>query len=700
MATSWRIVEKLSGGSLCGLKFLLPTSDETLFKSKSISSSTSNNNNNNNKDSASTSNCFQYLAKNLMVKLKSGFEKSGYMSIMSAPCRSFPITDCEAQPRSLFVKRLVPSLLLLMMNRRKSALVFPCGHLFTSSSSSSSEAAAREAAAARLRDEEIIARAREFVSRNGEEILARAREYVSRNGEAIIARAREEVSRYESSSDEKKKRDPDQCLLCSSGCIGCQKPWGFLKGKLVSSFAWWSSTSGCIFCFTGCVFCYETKTKTDEILINFLSGFESKWKEIQSRYGKGGLKTLPFIIANEAFERVASFGLSPTATNLILVWNAATNVLPVVGAVVADSYVGRYPMIGFGSIASLLGMILLWLTTIFPETTKPTTTYQFMLLYASFGFMTIGAGGIRASSLAFGADQVNIRDNLKKSSVLQSYFGWYNVAVTGSGIIAVTCIVYIQDHLGWTVGFGIPVVLMFLSAISFFLASPIYVKEKPNSNLFIGLVQVAVASYKNRHINISSQATDELYHRRKDSNLLMPTDKLRFLNKACIIRNPEQDLTPDGKASNPWSLCTIDQVEELKALIKVIPIWSTGIIFSININQGTLGALQAQTINRHLTKNFEIPAGSIGLFIVLSLTLWIALYDRVIIPVASKIKGKPYFLNTKLRMGIGLVLSVASMATWAIVESIRRDRAIKQGFYDDPTGVVDMSFVCYYHTTS
>ncbi|KAI9187510.1 hypothetical protein LWI28_028930 [Acer negundo] len=119
---------------------------------------------------------------------------------------------------------------------------------------------------------------------------------------------------------------------------------------------------------------------------------------LSNRNPKGGLKTLPFIIANEAFERVASFGLSPnmifylktrynmettTATNLILVWNAATNVLPVVGAVVADSYVGRYPMIGFGSIASLLGMILLWLTTIFPEATKP-TTYQFMLLYASF----------------------------------------------------------------------------------------------------------------------------------------------------------------------------------------------------------------------------------------------------------------------------------------------------------------------------
>ncbi|KAK0572507.1 hypothetical protein LWI29_032514 [Acer saccharum] len=325
---------------------------------------------------------------------------------------------------------------------------------------------------------------------------------------------------------------------------------------------------------------------------------------LSNRCPKGGLKTLPFIIANEAFERVASFGLSPnmifylktrynmettTATNLILFWNAATSMLPVVGAIVADSYVGRYPMIGFGSIASLLGMILLWLTTLFPESTKP-TTYQFMLLYASFGFMTIGAGGIRASSMAFGADQViNTGDNnLKKSGQLQSYFGW-------------------------------------------------------------------------------------------------------FLNKACIIRNPEQDLTPDGKATNPWSLCTIDQVEELKALIKVIPIWSTGIIFFINVSQGTLGALQAKTMDRHITRNFEIPAGSLGLFLILTLTLWIALYDRVIIPVASKIRGKPSHLSTKLRMGIGILFTSLSMASWAIVESIRRQRAINEGFSDEPEAVVDIS---------
>ncbi|KAI9192870.1 hypothetical protein LWI28_028741 [Acer negundo] len=42
-------------------------------------------------------------------------------------------------------------------------------------------------------------------------------------------------------------------------------------------------------------------------------------------------------------------------------------------------------------------------------------------------------------------------------------------------------------------------------------------------------------------------------------------------------------------------------------------------------------------------------------------------------------------------MGIGLLFSITSMVSWAIVESIRRQLAIKEGFSDNPTGVVDMS---------
>lgn len=77
--------------------------------------------------------------------------------------------------------------------------------------------------------------------------------------------------------------------------------------------------------------------------------------------------------ANEAFERLASIGLLPNmilylcreynmeiiaATNVVFIWSAASNFLPILGAFAADSYVGRYPIIGFGCLTSLLVKIV------------------------------------------------------------------------------------------------------------------------------------------------------------------------------------------------------------------------------------------------------------------------------------------------------------------------------------------------------
>lgn len=46
-----------------------------------------------------------------------------------------------------------------------------------------------------------------------------------------------------------------------------------------------------------------------------------------------------------------------TGTNIINLWGAAGNFLPVPGAFLADSGVGRYPMIAVGSVFGLLVLI-------------------------------------------------------------------------------------------------------------------------------------------------------------------------------------------------------------------------------------------------------------------------------------------------------------------------------------------------------
>lgn len=433
---------------------------------------------------------------------------------------------------------------------------------------------------------------------------------------------------------------------------------------------------------------------------------------------KGGLRTIPFIIANEAFEKVASFGLLPNmvlyltreyhlenvaAANVLFLWSAATNFLPIIGAFLADSYFGRYAMIGFGSIASLLGMILLWLTTVFPEARPPScdefskdtcgsaTTAQLLLLYSSFGLMSIGSGGVRSSALAFGADQIKTGANSKNSgNLLQKYFSWYYVSVMASVMVAMTCIVYIQDTAGWKVGFGVPVVLMFISTFSFFLASPFYFKLKVESSLLTRFFQVAVAAFRNRSIKLSSLRPDESYYIGKGSMLQAPSEKLRFLNKACVIRETDQLHLTDGKALDPWSLCTVDQVEELKSLINIIPLWSTGIMLAVASNQNTFLVLLVTSMDRRVTPNFEIPAGSFNSFVVLSLLAFVALYNRVFLRLASAIIGKPVYPSLKQRMGSGLVISIFATSVLAIVESVRRRVATEEEHLDG-MGVVKMS---------
>lgn len=112
---------------------------------------------------------------------------------------------------------------------------------------------------------------------------------------------------------------------------------------------------------------------------------------------------------------------------------------------------------------------------------------------------------------------------------------------------------------------------------------------------------------------------------------------------------------------------------------------------AVTISQNTFPVIQLSTMERHITPFFEIPPGSFVIFQIITMILWIAFYDRIIIPLASKINGKPVHLSLKKKLGIGLLLSCASLAAWALVETFRRELAIKEGFSDNPEAVVHMS---------
>ncbi|KAK7384871.1 hypothetical protein VNO78_30574 [Psophocarpus tetragonolobus] len=432
----------------------------------------------------------------------------------------------------------------------------------------------------------------------------------------------------------------------------------------------------------------------------------------ESTKRKGGLRTMPFIIVNECLERVASSGILPNmimymrnvygmpiakGTSVIHTWNAASDILSIVGAFVSDSYLGRFLVISVGSFSSLLGLTFLWLTAMIPEL-RPScefldcnsaTAAQLAVLFLSMGLISIGAGCVRPCSIAFGADQLTIKERSTDERLLDSYFNWYYTSIAISTIIALSVIVYIQENLGWKIGFGLPALLMFISAVSFILGSPFYAKRKPGHSLLTSFAQVVVVAVKNRRLSLPDSNFDQ-YYQDCDSELMVPTDSLRCLNKACI-KNPEPISNPDGSVSDPWSQCTVGQVESLKSLLRLLPMWSTGIFMMVS--QGSFSTLQANTMDRRLFGDFKMPAASFNLIMVLTLSIIIPLYDRVIVPLLAKYFGLHRGFSNKTRIGIGLLFVCAGKATSVVVETMRRNAAIEQGFVDQPDAIIDMSVI-------
>lgn len=439
---------------------------------------------------------------------------------------------------------------------------------------------------------------------------------------------------------------------------------------------------------------------------------------IHNHRNRGGWKTMPFIIGNETCEKLATMGLlsnmivyltkefnmpNVTASYVLNVWMGTTNLTPLLGAFLSDSYIGKFWTIALGCIASLMGMALLSLTAIFPHfrppacstaagtPCKPATRSQNALLYSSFIMMTIGAGGIRPCSMAFGADQFGYTSQKGKRNI-QSFFNWYYFSSVIAMMAALTIIVYIQDNVSWSWGLGIPTSLMFLSVTSFFLGEKLYILVAPEGSPFTSFLQVLVSAARKRHLSLSSQ-TSEYYDPLPNGVLksrVVLTEQFMFLNKASI--KTQEDLKEDGSVANPWRLCSLQQVEELKSVIRIVPIWSSTIsLFVWMVQLNTFSVLQAETMDRHFGKHFQIPAGSFGIFTMLTVTLFLPVYDRCIVPFSRRMTKEGKGITLLQRMGLGLALATLSMTFAAAVETKRRSVALSHGFKEKPGDVIPMS---------
>lgn len=412
----------------------------------------------------------------------------------------------------------------------------------------------------------------------------------------------------------------------------------------------------------------------------------------------GGWRASPFIIVNEVAERLAFFAVAvsmilylvremhqslPNAATHVTDWIGAAYVLTLVGAFIADAYLGRFLTIIVFSFIYFGGMIMLTLSAkldslrpplCLKKPCSPATDGQTAFLYTALGLIAIGTGGIKPCVSSFGADQFDEEDD-REVVKKYAFFNWFFFAINMGALLGITLLVYVQQEKGFSWGFGIPTITMFISIIILVAGFSNYRYKKPMGSAFTRFFQVLVVAIKNHLRGVRLVSDDQLYEvQTQESDIsgarkLPHTPQYRFLDKAAVKTDHESSIT-----RNRWNLCTVTQVEEFKCFIRVLPIWVTTIALSISFAQlSTFFLSQAAVMDRKLGSNFVIPSGSVPVFAAVNALILVPIYEKVIVPFLRKKTGHRRGLTSLQRMGVGLFISIFAMASAAVVESKRRN---------------------------
>ncbi|WCJ28433.1 Major facilitator superfamily protein [Euphorbia peplus] len=423
----------------------------------------------------------------------------------------------------------------------------------------------------------------------------------------------------------------------------------------------------------------------------------------------GTWKACPYILGNECCERLAYYGINTNLVNYLKFqlnqesvkavknvtnWSGTCYVMPLLGAFLADAYLGRYWTIATFSIIYVFGMTILTLSAslqgLKPQCDHNTNTchptpHQTAFFFSGLYLIALGTGGIKPCVSSFGADQFDDSDEQEKKHK-SSFFNWFYFSINIGALVASSVLVWIQTNVGWGWGFGIPAVAMAVAVLSFFSGTKLYRKLKPGGSPFTRICQVIVASLRKMRVNVPLdksllfEISDEEFGV-KGGRKLEHTNQLSFFDKAAV-ETPSDGLKLGSKI-NLWRLCTVTQVEELKSIVKLLPIWATGIIFSAVYSQmGTLFVLQGNTMDLHLSSSFQIPSASLSLFDTISVIFWVPVYDAVIVPLARRFTGHKAGFTQLQRIAIGLAISILAMAVAATLEMVRLEQVKKHNYYE------------------
>ncbi|XP_052187402.1 protein NRT1/ PTR FAMILY 4.6 isoform X2 [Diospyros lotus] len=439
------------------------------------------------------------------------------------------------------------------------------------------------------------------------------------------------------------------------------------------------------------------------------------WRKRPALRGRhGGMLAASFVLVVEILENLAYLA---NASNLVLYMsehmhfspsesaNSVTNfmgtafLLALLGGFLSDAFLTTYLIYLISAVVEFLGLIILTVQAHSSSLKPPecgnhkapciqVSGGKAAMLFIGLYMVALGVGGIKGSLPAHGAEQFD-ESSPQGRQQRSTFFNYFIFCLSCGALIAVTFVVWIEDNKGWQWGFGISTLAILLS-IPIFLAGSIFYRNKiPCGSPLTTISKVLVAAILNSCLGrtsgnaIASMATSpsppnpiNKEEEEEEENAIAveaPTKGLRFLNRAVANKPVHRALE-----------CSVQQVEEVKVVLKILPIFGCTIMLNCCLAQlSTFSVQQAATMDTKLG-SLKVPPASLPIFPVVFIIILAPVYDHFIVPFARKVTKSEMGITHLQRIGIGLALSIAAMAVAALVE-IKRKRVASHSMLTDST---------------
>uniref|UniRef100_A0A8C0VA74 Solute carrier family 15 member 1-like n=1 Tax=Cyanistes caeruleus TaxID=156563 RepID=A0A8C0VA74_CYACU len=230
-----------------------------------------------------------------------------------------------------------------------------------------------------------------------------------------------------------------------------------------------------------------------------------------------------FIVINEFCERFSYYGMKAVLTlyfTRFLLWgdNFATAIYhafvalcyltPILGAIIADSWLGKFKTILYLSIVYAIGQVVLSVGSISDLTDQNQDgspdhiAVNVALSMIGLILIALGTGGIKPCVSAFGGDQFEDDQEKQRSTFFSLFYLSINAGSLLSTLVTPTiraseCGIHTKQEC-YPLAFGVPAILMAVALVVFIIGSKMYKKVKPQGNIMLEVSKCVGFAIKNR----------------------------------------------------------------------------------------------------------------------------------------------------------------------------------------------------------